>query len=275
MAGIVMAAMDAVAEDRDISEPRLRHHQQFVHGARKAVDRHFGRVGCRIEEEDLSPHFVDRDHPARVLCRGHSVILRPIVFVSRPIVSAHGATAPAGPWSPRPVAGLPARRKATMMRAGFAPRDRHTCYLTIRASSPMRRAFGPCIISRCFGPPARCSADSTNTAAASSRSRHSASSQLRDPTAPTSRRAAIPPASCACSTISRCCCPTGSATTGPPTPTHTLLSRAAPAPRGAPAPPSVRALPPCPSPRPPAGATTTGPTPAPPLGVGGGSRLLP
>src|SRR5207253_9939389 len=38
MAGIGIAAMDAVAEDRNIGKPSPRHHQQSVHGARKAGD---------------------------------------------------------------------------------------------------------------------------------------------------------------------------------------------------------------------------------------------
>jgi hypothetical protein len=71
MAGIGIAAVDAVAEDRHIGEARLRHHQQFVHGAGKILEHDLGLVARRIEEQDLRPHLVDRDQSARAVRRGH------------------------------------------------------------------------------------------------------------------------------------------------------------------------------------------------------------
>src|SRR5580704_13748982 len=74
MLRIGIAAMDAVAEDRHISHAGLRHHQQLVHRARKAVDHHLGRVGGGIEEQHLAAHLVDCDHS--IVSAGHGVIPR-------------------------------------------------------------------------------------------------------------------------------------------------------------------------------------------------------
>ena len=71
MVRIGIAAVNAIAEDRHVGKPGLRHHQQFVHGARKAVEHDFGLVGDRIEEENLSPHLVDGDHATCAACVGH------------------------------------------------------------------------------------------------------------------------------------------------------------------------------------------------------------
>ena len=62
MLRIGIAAVDAVAEDRHIGQAGLRHDEQFVHGAGKAVDHDFGLVGDGIEEQNLAAHLVDRDH---------------------------------------------------------------------------------------------------------------------------------------------------------------------------------------------------------------------
>src|ERR1035438_3396723 len=62
MAGIGISAVDAVAEDRHISQPGLRDHQQFVHGSLKTVQHGFRLVCVRIEKQDLAADLVDRDH---------------------------------------------------------------------------------------------------------------------------------------------------------------------------------------------------------------------
>jgi len=50
MLRIGIAAVDAVAEDRHVRHPGLRHDQQLVHGAREAVDHHLGLVSRRVEK---------------------------------------------------------------------------------------------------------------------------------------------------------------------------------------------------------------------------------
>jgi len=62
MLRVRIAAVDAVAKDRHISEAGFRHHQQFVHGAREAVDGHLGFIGVGIKKQDFRSHLVDRDH---------------------------------------------------------------------------------------------------------------------------------------------------------------------------------------------------------------------
>jgi hypothetical protein len=69
MLRVGITAMDAVAEDRHISHAGLRHHEQLVHRARKAVDHHLGLIGRGIEEQHLAAHLVDCDHS--VFCVSH------------------------------------------------------------------------------------------------------------------------------------------------------------------------------------------------------------
>src|SRR4029077_18593571 len=66
VAGVGIAAVNAVAEDRHIGAALLGQHQQFVHGALEAIEHGLNRVADGIEEEDLGPHLVDRDQAARV-----------------------------------------------------------------------------------------------------------------------------------------------------------------------------------------------------------------
>ena len=46
--------MDAVAEDRHIGEAGFRHHQQFMHRARKSVDHDLGLIADRVRGTGLS-----------------------------------------------------------------------------------------------------------------------------------------------------------------------------------------------------------------------------
>src|SRR5947209_1486687 len=64
MAGIGIAAVDAVAEDRHIGAALLRQHQQLVNGALEAVEHGLCHITDGIDEEDLRPHLVDRDQAA-------------------------------------------------------------------------------------------------------------------------------------------------------------------------------------------------------------------
>jgi hypothetical protein len=75
VAGIGIAAVDAVAEDRHIGKAGLRHHQQFVHRARKTLEHDLRLIAHGIEEQDLRPHLVDRDQSARAACLGHRSVL--------------------------------------------------------------------------------------------------------------------------------------------------------------------------------------------------------
>src|SRR5579884_3132522 len=80
MLRIRIAAVDAVAEDRHVSEPGLGHNKQLMHRFWKAVDHHFGFVGDRVQKQHLATHLVDGDD-AFCVCRGH--LLSPSTSVTR------------------------------------------------------------------------------------------------------------------------------------------------------------------------------------------------
>ena len=62
MLRIGIAAVNAVAEDRHISEAGFRHHEQLVYGAREVIDHDFRRKVLRIEEQDFGANLVDGNH---------------------------------------------------------------------------------------------------------------------------------------------------------------------------------------------------------------------
>ena len=71
VAGIRVAPMDAVAIDRHVGKPGLRHDQQFVDRPLKSIEYFLRLVADRIDEQDFRAHFVDADHTVRISVSGH------------------------------------------------------------------------------------------------------------------------------------------------------------------------------------------------------------
>ena len=67
VAWIWVASMDAVAIDRHVGKPGLRHDQQFVDRPLKSVEHFLRLVADRIDEQDFRAHFVDADHSVRIV----------------------------------------------------------------------------------------------------------------------------------------------------------------------------------------------------------------
>ena len=65
MTRIGIAAMDSVAEDRHIGEPRLRQDQKLVHRAGKAVEYNLGCKTDGVKKQNFCADLVDRDHSVR------------------------------------------------------------------------------------------------------------------------------------------------------------------------------------------------------------------
>jgi len=64
MSRIGIAAVDTVAEDRHIGEAGLRHDEELVHRAGKAVQHDLGLETDGIEKQNFCADLVDRDHSA-------------------------------------------------------------------------------------------------------------------------------------------------------------------------------------------------------------------
>ena len=83
VARIGIAAMDAVAEDRHIGKAGLRHHEQLVYRAGKAVQHDLSFESHGIEKQDLCADLVDGDDSARaVWARGHLLISLPLHLIT-------------------------------------------------------------------------------------------------------------------------------------------------------------------------------------------------
>ena len=78
VAGVRVAAVDAVAVDRHIGESGLGHDQQLVDGALETVEHLLRLVGRRIDEQDFGAHLVDADHPVRSFVSRHGVLFDPV-----------------------------------------------------------------------------------------------------------------------------------------------------------------------------------------------------
>src|SRR5262249_38369904 len=75
MTRIGIAAVDSVAEDRHIGEPRLRQDQKLVHRAGKAVEYNLGCKTDGIEKQNFCADLVVRGHSVRATGAAADVIV--------------------------------------------------------------------------------------------------------------------------------------------------------------------------------------------------------